>query len=832
MKLSCKGLRTASVSALAISLAGLAAPAIAQETGAQEQQGDSSSGPPEIIVTAQYRGQRLQDTPIAITAVSGEQLEARGQTSVYQIAAQAPNVTLAPAGAAGGPTLIGYIRGVGQANLNPTFEPGVGLYVDDVYYSTLVGSVLDLLDLDRVEVLRGPQGTLAGKNSIGGAIKLFSREPVGDGSGSLEAGFGSFSAMTVRGSADFTVVPDQLFARISTAASKSDGYVERVDYACSHPGSNVPSFVNGTDCSLGSEGGTQHIGGRLALRWTPSSDFELNLSADYVDQQDEPPANALIAVANTALSVGIDTDNNINTGEVGSFFGLFPYLSGYDVSWNAPGALGACRFITSGPRSCDPNSPNNPYMNYSTYTDPRAAGTGGIGASGYTPFSAKPQQTLESYGLSAAAELQLGDSLALKSITAYRHYTSSFSDDADATPLPGDVLVQNYTHRQFSQELRLGGNLGTLLDYTVGAFYFDQQTDTVSRVDLPAAGIDFISGPDSIPATTWALFAHGEVHLTDRLDATFGVRFTDDSKDYLFGRSNPDGSPVCTGGYNCSLIGLDGQVAQFRDKHIDYRAALSYRWSPSFMTYAQVSTGIKGGGINPTPYYVAQILPFGPETQTAFETGFKSQAFDRRVRLNGAVFYSQYRDIQLGLLECSAQAGAGFGFPCLLTANAGSANVKGFELEAQVQPDSHLNIDGSLSYLDFAYSDIDPLSGIPITAVTPFTPEWKASAGIQYRVDLPGAGSVTPRLDMDYQSVVFTNASNTPLSQIEGRILLNGQITWRSDEDDWQVSLEVRNITDRLYYLSISDFSTIGNGYASGQPGMPRTWQMRIKRSF
>jgi iron complex outermembrane receptor protein len=831
MKKIRRNARATSWSALALCLAWAATPVAAQDTGTQGQQADSAPNNDEIIVTAQYRGQRLQDTPIAITAVTGEQLDARGQTSVYQVAAQAPNVTLAPAGAAGGPSLIGYIRGVGQGNLNPSFEPGVGLYVDDVYYSTLVGSVLDLLDLDRVEVLRGPQGTLAGKNSIGGAIKLFSRKPVGDGSGSFEAGYGSYSAMMLRGSADFALA-DRLFARVSAAASKSEGYVERVDYACTHPGSNVPSFVNGTDCSLGSEGGTRHIGGRLALRWVPSDAFELNLSADYVDQQDEPPANTLIAVANSALSVGIDTDNNVNTGEVGSFFGLFPYLSGYDVSWNAPGALGACRFITSGPRSCDPASPNNPYMNYATYMDPRAAGTGGLGASGYTPFLAKPQQTLESYGFSAAAELHLGDTLSLKSITAYRHYTSSFSDDADGSPLPGDILVQDYAHRQFSQELRLGGSAGTLLDYTIGGFYFDQKTDTVSRVDLPGAGIDFTSGPDSIPATTWALFAHGEWHLADKLDVTLGVRYTHDSKDYRFGRSNPDGSPVCTGGYNCSLIGLNGQTARFEDEHIDYRAVLSYKWSSSFMTYAQVSTGIKGGGINPTPYYVAQILPFGPETQTAFEAGFKSQAFDRRLRLNAALFYSRYRDIQLGLLECSAQAGAGFGFPCLLTANAGSANVKGFELEATLQPDSHLSIDGSLSYLDFAYRAVDPLSGIPISAVTPFTPEWKASAGIQYRFDLPGAGSLTPRLDMDYQSAVFTNAINTPLSRIDGRVLLNGQITWRSEADDWQISLEVRNIANKLYYLTISDFTGIGNGYASGQPAMPRTWQLGVKKSF
>jgi iron complex outermembrane receptor protein len=129
----------------------------------------------EVIVTAQFREQNLQETPLAITAITGDMLEARSQTSIYEVAAQAPNVVLAPQAQANGSGLVAFIRGVGQIDFNFALEPGVGLYVDDVYYSTLTGSLLDLLDLDRVEVLRGPQGTLAGRNSIGGAIKLFWR---------------------------------------------------------------------------------------------------------------------------------------------------------------------------------------------------------------------------------------------------------------------------------------------------------------------------------------------------------------------------------------------------------------------------------------------------------------------------------------------------------------------------------------------------------------------------------------------------------------------------------------------------------------------------------
>src|SRR3954466_1054432 len=168
----------------------------------------------EITVTAQFRSQNLQDTPLAITAVTGDMLEARSQTSIYEVAQQAPNVFLAPQAQANGSGLIAYIRGVGQTDFNFALEPGVGLYVDDVYYSTLTGSLLDLLDLDRVEVLRGPQGTLAGRNSIGGAIKLFSRKAEGKG-GNASLTYGSYNRVDARASGDFTLVDDKLFARVA-----------------------------------------------------------------------------------------------------------------------------------------------------------------------------------------------------------------------------------------------------------------------------------------------------------------------------------------------------------------------------------------------------------------------------------------------------------------------------------------------------------------------------------------------------------------------------------------------------------------------------------------
>ena len=167
--------------------------------------------------------------------------------------------------------MIAYIRGVGQTDFNFAVEPGVGIYVDDVYFSTLTGSLLDLLDLDRVEILRGPQGTLAGRNSIGGAIKLYSVQPGDDEGGKLQATFGDYDRVDFRGSAGFTLVEDKLYARIAGASRARDGYVKRLDYGCVHPESGIPTYNTGhvESCELGTEGGISYTAARAALKWTP-----------------------------------------------------------------------------------------------------------------------------------------------------------------------------------------------------------------------------------------------------------------------------------------------------------------------------------------------------------------------------------------------------------------------------------------------------------------------------------------------------------------------------------------------------------------------------------
>ncbi len=615
----------ASSLAMAAALALSAAPAAAATAPAVDQ---NTVG--EVVVTAQFRSQNVQQTPIAITAVNAAMLEQRGQTSVEQVANQAPNVTLKPQGAAFGPSLAASIRGVGQYDFNPALEPGVGLYVDDVYFPTLTGSILDLLDLDRIEILRGPQGTLSGENSIGGSVKLYSKKPNGDGGGYLEASYGSLNHLEARGSVDFTLVPDQLFVRLAAVTNHYDGYVTRLDFACANPGSGLPNMTSQRDCVLGHEGGKSYSAVRTALRWVPNDKLEVNLIGDYTYDNSQNPATTLLHTAPLApAGAALTTINGVSYGN---------------------------QFI-----------PTNPYVSYASFTMPASP----LGP----PFNADPlvgsdTSTFKGWGVSNSIDYKFNDALSLKSITGYRGYVTDFAEDNDVSPLPLGLGVEHLSHRQFTQELRLnGGFFDNVLQFTVGGFYLWENTTYASHQDLwyPGIVLDFLED-DPVIAHSKAGFAQAVWHITDKLNLTGGIRYTDEDKSYEYVRLARDGSP------NPVLGALNGQVGNFSGSHWDYRADLDYQWTKDFMTYAEFSTGFKGGGVNPRPFVLQQVQPFGPETLNAYEVGIKSQWLDRRVRLNLSAFYNQYDAIQVALLSCPQFGGPG---PCALPINGGNADVKG-----------------------------------------------------------------------------------------------------------------------------------------------------------
>lgn len=735
--------------------------------GVAYAQGAASSGNnDDIIVTAQFREQRLQDTPIAITALSGEDIENKAQSSIADIASTAPNVNITQGASAFGGAAA-YIRGIGQYDSNFALEPGVGMYVDDIYHGVMVGSMFDLLDLDRIEILRGPQGTLAGKNSIGGAVKLFSRKPMGDGSGYVSATYGSFDRIEVRGAYDLGIT-DNLAVRISAFTKRRDGHVDILDFACDRPGEvlpgDPPTQATGDDCRIGTLGGINSTGVRLALRFTPSDNVEINLFGSIIRDDSQAP--------------GVEQMATIDS-----------------------------RYL-----------PTRPYTYYGTFTS--SAG-----------WNSSPLGKTYSEAIGGQIDIDLSESIRLTSITGYENIDSEWVLDLDGSPL-GDLLTYNRSpYHQFSQELRLSGEAGGgLLEWTVGGFYFDSLGSVAARVwSFPV--LNWIQD-DPVSNTSKSLFAHAVVNPTESLSIVGGIRYTDDKKTYTFSRLDPvTGDPA-------AIVGvLEGQSRSYSGDSTDFRLGVNYRFSDELMAYAQFSTGYKGGGINPRPFIPIQVVPFNPERVKAYEVGFKSDFADNKVRLNVSAFLNKYQDIIL--VDANGYPGDPVTDPnwfplSAVPFNAGNADIKGLELETMLRPVDGLRIEGSVSYLDFEYKTLDPnalASGIGPNSAPPLTANWKWSASIAYDIPFQNGATLTPQIFADYTSSYYTDPANTPANKIDGRTILNANITYKSPDESWELVAGVTNLADKFYYTNAFDITAI-NGTASNVVARPREFYVTVRRNF
>jgi iron complex outermembrane receptor protein len=778
-------------SACALAL-GLAAPAFAQAAPQAQNSADAAEAPAgiaEIVVTAQFRSQKVQDTPISITAIDANLLASRNQTDLSQIAAQAPNVTLNAQGGAYGSSLGASIRGIGQFDFNPAYEPGVGMYVDDVYYATLTGGIFDLLDLDRVEVLRGPQGTNTGRNSIGGAIKLFSKKPTNENSGTVEAVYGSRQRTDLRGSANF-VLADGLYGRISGVYKHQEGYVDQLDYGCVYP-NNVqgigarPSSSQG--CLIDKLGERNYAGLRAALRYNPNDSIDYTISGDYTYENRTNAAEVLTTADPAKVSS--------------------TYLCGRFCTF--------ANFYASG---------NTPPPGLSI------PGPWGQVKDGYN----MPNRTkFTGWGISGNGTFRLGDNFNIQSITAYREYRQKWGTDDDFTP-DLKVVGQGFNDLKFwfaSQELRFNGKIGDKVDFTVGGFYSDQRSTYFTRQDIRyiAPGLNFqFTGNDPVNADSKAVFGTVIARPIEGLTLTGGLRYTKEHKDYTFVRLNYDGS------VSYFLGALNGVKATFDGKRTDWRASADYRFSPQVLAYVTVGTGFKGGGVTARPFDAPQALngSFGPETVTAYEAGLKTDLFDRRLRVNISAFINDYKDVQLPLISC---ASLGSNAPCGARQNAGDGKIKGVELELNAQPVEGLAIDGSVSYLHSKWSRIDPRVGNAVLITDPIaTPEWKWSFGVQYKAELGSAGSITPRFDAAYFGKNSNGrvAAGLPIDYAAAYTLANARLTWRNQGEDLSVSFEVQNLFDKYYtpyrFAAVKSFT----GTIYSQVGRPREWALTVQKKF
>jgi len=746
-------------------LAGASAPALA---------GEDAIGIEEIVVTAQKRAQNLQRTPISITAFTAENLAARGLTNIGEIGDFTPNMEFdftAPISGSSNASSI-FIRGIGQTDFLLTTDPGVGLYLDGVYVSRSIGGVLDLLDLERVEVLRGPQGTLFGRNTIGGAISLITKKPADEFSGSGEITMGRYSRLDVRASVNFVIAKDVLFARLSASSKNRDGYGERL--------------ITGE--GMGNENSDS---ARAALRWLAGDNFEVNVAADYTRAREQSPPSTLVFI-------GPDPATSL-TGAYNFFVAPTNTVEGF-----GNGVPYDSRFFT-----------DSDFTNY---------GTGPTGSD------------LDVWGVSVTLDWSPG-ALHIKSITAYRELDSQFGRDPDGSPIEVVHTSNVINHQQFSQELNVSGiAFDERLNWVVGAYYFDESGDDTVTVPIleglfttpadpvfgvpnPLFGVPLsIAGPVFVDNTSFALFAQGTFAITDAFSATAGVRYTRDKKKVQVDQKFTQIDMFILANRNAS--------ESFDD--VTPHVSLDYQWTPDVLTYVSFSQGFKSGGF--TGRYViptAAPRPFDPEKVTTYEAGLKAELFARRLRFNAAVFYTDYKNIQLVIFDGVAPQ----------TRNAAKATVKGFEAEFTAIPFAGLTLSGGLGYLDAQFDRFDPLANqglvIPLTLDDKFvnTPKWSLNLAAEYSFAAGNAGFITLRGDYTYRSTVANDAINTPSLIQDGFGLLGARAAFTAADGQWELALFGRNLTNKHYIVSgVADVPSFG--LAEANFARPREWGLSLKFTF
>lgn len=783
----------------------------------QPAQAAEENGTEDIIVTAQFRSERVQDTPLAITAISSANLEQRSITNVSQLSAGVPNVNIQPLGAGWGSTLAIFIRGVGLNDNSLSFEPGVPIYIDDVYNGRPQGAILDLVDVDRVEILRGPQGTLFGKNAIGGAVRIFGKKPVGDNSGFIELGTGSRSLFRARGSFDLAIVPDTLMMRASFVAKRQTGYGDILDYTCATgnaitggtgilPGETEPTLpsiaipsqvaaTGGRSCVVGHEGGVDDKAARVALRWVASPDLEINLIGDYTRNDDEAPVGKF-------LSVNFDPNTESGTNGLADGWNALVGIPVFGVGISDD-------FVTPGK-----------FTNYSTYSDP------------LTGLSYPNINNVEHWGVSGTIDYDAGG-VHIKSVTAYRRFENEFGRNSDGTPLPFNRTYNITTHKQFSQELSFtGAALGGALEWAAGGFYYKAtDEDNQTTILLP-----FFPAPISstlrqtVETEDYAFFVHGIYHVTDKLSLIAGLRYTHDARDAVLFQVG-----CCNAAPFDGLVLIDNvSPPPVRTERWSPKVELAYQINPDAMVYAQFSTGFRGGGYAPRPSNAWQVLSFEPEDLKSYELGAKTQWFDRRLTLNASLYYSDYEGQLQGFNTVQPAGTPGEGSPWFSTVNIGGSRVWGAELELQARPAPGLQLQASAGYTNYLITDLGPATGFlsPRDAngkaiYPPYVPKFNYSVGAQYSFDLGGAGTLTPRVDLRGQSKVHFVGDFVQ----KGHAILDARLSWEAPDQSWTVSVYGTNLTNKYYFYGVLDLRSV-LGFAQANPAAPAEWGLSVKKSF
>lgn len=716
----------------------------------------------EVIVTAQKRAESVQDVPASISALSAGDLEALNFANSNDIAAQIPNMQVS--GPFGDVQPIFSIRGISMSDYNSNQASPVGVYLDEMYLGATYTHGLQFFDLERLEVLRGPQGTLYGKNTTGGAINIISKKPSLDGvtDGYLALGAGNFNRNKVEGAIESALIEDKLASRFAFSYNKADGYFKN------HAGKDLSA--------------TDNWAARLSLNYQVTDD--LNAVLRVFSGKSDPVAS------------GIHTEGTLDLG---------------------------------GPELID----------YTGYSKPASydLAEGDVN---------KVEKTIvETDGASLTLQWDQ-ENYSLISISSW--YTGDYFQGADTDGSSLGLLEIDWSAEvdAISQDLRLVSNLDSPLNYIVGAYYAKEQQKThnamsfyesfaTAPIPLPAFGI--ADQRYEVEKESIALYGQVTYGLTDKLDLTLGLRYTEDENSFFNANTSNlayDGSYVTTffpfgGTYNDFAPKTD-----FIDREWSGKFSLDYKLDDNTLLYSSYSRGYRSGSFSGGIFYdpaFFDTLAVEPEFMDAYEIGVKTQLLDDRLQLNASAFFYDYTDQQfVNVIGISASL-----------ENAGSSEITGLDIELLAKPSDNLTVQLSLGLLDTEYKELslsNPQTNMPIDLSGNeliSAPELNFSAAIDYEFAQTDLGTLVAHVDATFAGDQWYSAYNDQAGYgnivQEDYWLTNARLALEAEGGQYTLALWVKNLEDKSYNGYGINLQS-GFGYDYFTPAPPRTYGLDFTWRF
>jgi iron complex outermembrane receptor protein len=747
----------------------------------------------DIVVTARRSSENAQRVPIAITTLTSQELTARGVRDIFDVQQSTPSLFISSNQGSAKARL--YIRGLGEVDDKLTGDRGVGVYIDGVALTNSYGLRASLIDVAQVEVLKGPQGTLFGRNTTGGALNITTQHPEYRWGGYVDLLYGSYNNAQALAVINAPIVDDKLAIRAALQVISRDGY--------------YPEFASG---KKGNDDNT--FNGRLLIRADPVEDIHILLSGDF------------LKVRNGYNHAAISSESLLASQN------------------SATGLLGAAAAqLGLNPASATDRA--TAYSVYRSYVD-RSIAEPRVGFASLSDA----RDNLDIWGVSANVQIDLGG-VALKSITSYRSLDRDQAYDLDNTPLNLLSQHQSAYSSDFSQEVQLSSIDNVGLDWQAGAFYSRSSGNDYNATDQadyvnPNRAVVTESG---VVNSSKAVYGQAVYHITPTLRVTGGIRYTADYRE-IDSKNRIElanaVAPLPPGGVNrCNLLApaLGGPTYP----NCTYKASVDYDqttwlasadWRPidGLMLYGSVSTGYRAGAFtapgNSSPITTvvantAAFTPYAPEKVTNYEVGFKGDLLDRRLRVNGAFFYMDYKDIQVRIRDLVNSV------LIQIVRNAASATIYGAELEVTAVPVDGLTLNGVAGYLHARYNSyraLDPSGNLLDLSDQPFTaPEWTYDLSATYVLPL-NDGALRFSGSYSYQSTANFVPGTLPVASVSqpGFGLLNARIGWHIESQDLDVSVFAKNLADQRYIVSAFPVG-VYNGVNLGDP---RSFGIQLRKNF